>query len=781
MKNKFMKKAAAVTLSAAVALSMLPLSGLTDVAAKSSFVKLNTTFKTLTVGQTYKLKLKNNTLGWKVTKVVSKNNTVCKAANKQSYVKLTARGEGRTTVRVTLKTAKREGANATKKLSCRVNVKSESTVIPDMPDITDPSEMDTPTTEIKTSAIVATQAELENALSDVNIKNITIQTSNAETFVIAEEKHDAVELVVDAAASDVVNYGVFKSITVKAIRDSTWTEKAKGNSMKIEAPKARIIVDEGASVAGISCTQMNAVIRLEIRGNVAGAVSINAKLNMEISGTAETQIPVVIEESAKDAELLAKIPVTVTVNTDAEITFDKGAEKSAMQVISKSSTVKIKNNTTERISVRKADNTSQSIFPNGGNSVVRPSSSYSGGNIPTGNSGVTAGSSSGGSTSQGTQSGKLVVNLSKDTYTYGDALPEPEVLLDEKKVENCVIKYYKDGETDEISNLNELLPVGKYRVTASYSNNRYRGEKIFTVEPKNLSPILTGYVVKEFDGNTSVPQENNLRILLNGIIGSEDISAFAEYTYASADGGSKKTVNAANITLCGEGQDNYTLDTTEIKADVGIIDMIPVKAKMKVNVATFTTGSAVRVLQINPCDKSEESYFAIPDWICRIIISDQQVAAGLNGTAAELQNLSDVAFDIQITTAYTKKIYEGKIVQTLVEGDQNIDVELKEVDMKLSQMELNIKVEGSSVRIIWSVPQGNCGLDYPYRAWSGRELINGEQILPGLTGTALELDSLSDVRFDLEVTSEYTKDKYVGSAILSLKEGEQTVIIDLQQ
>ena len=52
--------------------------------------------------------------------------------------------------------------------------------------------------------------------------------------------------------------------------------------------------------------------------------------------------------------------------------------------------------------------------------------------------------------------------------------------------------------------------------------------------------------------------------------------------------------------------------------------------------------------------------------------------------------------------------------------------------------------------------------------------------MPGLTGTALELESLSDVRFDLEVTSEYTKDRYVGSAILSLKEGEQIVIVDLQ-
>lgn len=409
---------------------------------------------------------------------------------------------------------------------------------------------------------------------------------------------------------------------------------------------------------------------------------------------------------------------------------------------------------------------------NGGSGVVRPSGSSLGGNVSTG----TGSFGSSGSSSQGT----LTVNLSKDTYTYGEPLPVPEILLNGRRIENCTVKYYKDGETNEITNEKEPLPAGKYKVTAAYSNNRYRGEKSFTVEPKSLTPVLAGYVVKEFDGNTSVPQENNLRILLNHTVGSDDISAIAEYTYASADGGSKKTVNAANITLSGEAKDNYTLDTAEAKADIGIIDKTPAKVKMKVHVETVTTGSAVRVLEIDPCDKTGESYFHIPEWTSRIMISGRQVSAGPTGTAAELENLSDTEFNVRITTAYTKKIYEGSLTQALTTGEQNIEIELKEVDMKLSQAELNVKAEGSSVRIIWILPQGECGQEYPYREWSGSERINGQQILAGLTGTAVELDSLSDVRFDVEITSEHTKETYMGNAVQSLKEGEQIIIIDLQ-
>lgn len=176
MKNRFMKKAFAVTLSAMMALTVSMAEDPANVSAKAPHVKLNTTFKTLKAGQAYKLKLKNNTLGWKITKAVSKDNTICKTVNKKAYVKLTAAGEGRTSIRVTLKTAKRKGTHSMKKLSCRVNVKpAEAQDSPEMPDVPD-----TPKSE--TDKTVENQTDLEKALADQNVKKITIKTNDEKNL-----------------------------------------------------------------------------------------------------------------------------------------------------------------------------------------------------------------------------------------------------------------------------------------------------------------------------------------------------------------------------------------------------------------------------------------------------------------------------------------------------------------------------------------------------------------------------------------------------------------------
>ena len=215
MKYKLMKKAAAAMLSAAMAVSVLPYAGRMDVSAKASFVKLHTAFKTLTVGQTYKLKLKNNALGWKVTKAASKDSNVCKAVNKKTYVKLAAKSEGRTTIRVTLKTAKRKGANATKRLTCRVNVKPLDTMEePDAP--VAPQEPET-----RTDVTVGTQAELNEALANQGYTKITLQTKESGLFTIPAGEHASVDFTVNAPNADVENHAVFRSVTVQDIKENT--------------------------------------------------------------------------------------------------------------------------------------------------------------------------------------------------------------------------------------------------------------------------------------------------------------------------------------------------------------------------------------------------------------------------------------------------------------------------------------------------------------------------------------------------------------------------------
>lgn len=377
MRDRFIKKIAASVLSAAIAVSMLPYAGMMDASAKAPFVKLHTTFKTLTAGQTYKLKLKNNTLGWKVTKAVSTDSAVCRAANKKSYVKLTAKSEGRTTVRVTLKTAKRKGAGAVKKLSCRVNVKPVE-VMPDTPAVPDtPVLPDTP--KVETDKTVESQEALEKALADENVKKITIKTDSEKTFTIASGEHKDVDVIVDAPKADVDNSGVFKSITIKAIKDSTWFEKAVGNAIRVEALKTRIVVEQSAVVADISLVTQGADVGIDVRGAVKD-IHIRSKLSAVISGSVTEKIPVTVDAVAADAALTFSIPVKVTTAANISVIFQKGAEDSTLDLTEKTISVKVE--TSVKIEVEKADGTKQTISANRKATITytQPVSSPSSGN-----------------------------------------------------------------------------------------------------------------------------------------------------------------------------------------------------------------------------------------------------------------------------------------------------------------------------------------------------------------------------------------------------------------
>jgi len=168
MKKGNLKKVLAVSLSATLALSASAFAGApalqADAAAK--FVGLNTTFKTLRTGQKdYKLRLVNNTAGWKVKKVTTSDKSICAVYGKKaSYVLLKGKSEGRAVVKVSVKTAKRE-KNNTKTLRCKVNVIAANPS-PDTPDV--PVAPDLPSTpDASTSAQVSTQAELNNALARI--------------------------------------------------------------------------------------------------------------------------------------------------------------------------------------------------------------------------------------------------------------------------------------------------------------------------------------------------------------------------------------------------------------------------------------------------------------------------------------------------------------------------------------------------------------------------------------------------------------------------------------
>ena len=95
MKQKFVKKALAVVLSTAMTFSLSSAAHMQTASAAKKFVGLNTTFKTLKVGQSnYKLKLTNNTIGWKVKGSIHGQEHCC-SAEKSSFLCNTQRKERR--------------------------------------------------------------------------------------------------------------------------------------------------------------------------------------------------------------------------------------------------------------------------------------------------------------------------------------------------------------------------------------------------------------------------------------------------------------------------------------------------------------------------------------------------------------------------------------------------------------------------------------------------------------------------------------------------------------
>lgn len=463
MKYKFMRKAAAAMLSAVMAVSVLPYAGRMDVSAKASFVKLHTAFKTLTVGQTYKLKLKNNALGWKVTNAASKDSNVCKAVNKKTYVKLAAKSEGRTTVRVTLKTAKRKGANATKRLSCRVNVKPLGSM--EEPDT--PAEPQEP--ETRTDVTVGTQAELNEALANQDYTKITLQTNEAGIFTIPAGEHANVDFTVNAPNADVENHAVFRSITIQDIKENTWKEYAKGNLLKILDEKASLVIDaaasvkeityagtgvstalkldihgtveridfqtsvkvtvmvaETASVAGIRCFAQKTEVKLDVRGTV-GSVSLEADVALDLTGSPKEAVAVTVAETAKGAQVKSSVKIAIIVKAEISILLEKGAEGSSIEVTVKEITVSIANKTGAAVELKQPDGTVRKIAINvtisvKNGQVVTQGTGSSSGTTYVPSTGSSGSSSSGGSNVPTIDTSKITASLSGSIVVTGTAL-----------------------------------------------------------------------------------------------------------------------------------------------------------------------------------------------------------------------------------------------------------------------------------------------------------------------------------------------------------------------
>lgn len=283
----------------------------------SKFVQLDKKEITMEVGETIQGKLVTDAIvdksGWEADKVSTSDKSVVGLCNKDRYagtIDYVAKKAGTVTVTWKLRTDKRKKNNV-KTLTCVITVVE-------------------PQPTIQTEVTVANQQELVAAIMNSDINKITIKTDKAETFTIANFGNrdlSQVELVVNAPHAEISNSALFKSITIEAIASNTWTEHSKkGNSFIISALNCHMIVATSAEVKTISYTTEGS-FDLEVHGSI-GKVQFDRKVSLNIDGSTKKLVPVIIGTSAMDTTLLASVPVDVTLETLANLTFEKGAEAS---------------------------------------------------------------------------------------------------------------------------------------------------------------------------------------------------------------------------------------------------------------------------------------------------------------------------------------------------------------------------------------------------------------------------------------------------------------------
>ncbi len=342
MKRNFMKKAVAVSLSAAMALSLSSVSALTASAATSTVAMAKTA--SVKVGKSKTLKLTKNTKKWKIKAVSSTNKKFCtvKKVN-TSKVKITGKkattSKNKVTIRVRVKSSVKK---AEKVLKCKVTVKGTTTPTPDQPVDPTPDNPNPPAVETKKT--VANQAELDAALADTNIKEITISTTDKVDFTIKEGTHSDVDLIVNAQLASVTNSATFKSITIENISPDTWTEDGTGNTITSIASNFHLKLTENATVKQLT---------------------IKKKGTLKITGQGKAAVPVRVEADAADSVVTSEAPIAVVTLGKITITLEKTAKGSTitMQRGAVKFSVALTNKTDEDIPVKTDDGKTVATAP----------------------------------------------------------------------------------------------------------------------------------------------------------------------------------------------------------------------------------------------------------------------------------------------------------------------------------------------------------------------------------------------------------------------------------
>ena len=147
------------------------------------------------------------------------------------------------------------------------------------------------------------------------------------------------------------------------------------------------------------------------------------------------------------------------------------------------------------------------------------------------------------------------------SYTYNGEVQTPEIIVTlggkELSTGDYTVAY-----SGKVKNANT------YTVTLTGTGN-YSGSASaeFEIAPKSLTASISGTLSKVYDGTTGV--NDDVKIALTGVIGTDNVTATADFSYDSVNAGARKIV-AKNITLSGKDAKNYTISSKQAEASGSI-------------------------------------------------------------------------------------------------------------------------------------------------------------------------------------------------------------------
>lgn len=242
----------------------------------------------------------------------------------------------------TVTAAKAGSADITAKITfpkTKFAKKTVKTVVCGTVTVTAKEEADT-----DTEKTVATLEELKAALANQKITKITIG-EKATTLEIPAGIYRTVDLVVNAPKATIVNKGVFKTITIKAVAPHTYTEDAKGNSITVENAEAiNLEVAASAEVAELNFAGTATVNSTVTVSGTVTAMNVTSKAPVSVTAKDNAKVDTVVVKEASDFNLSAadKAQVgTLTVDApgaDVDLTLAGTAKVENVNVTEKAAT-----------------------------------------------------------------------------------------------------------------------------------------------------------------------------------------------------------------------------------------------------------------------------------------------------------------------------------------------------------------------------------------------------------------------------------------------------------